>query len=61
MSGALYLGGVMTGYSKTPRDANISPSGRTGKSIKARVNVKAALTSLNMTFLPISRSHFKRR
>ena len=30
-------------------------------SIKAGVNVKAALTSLNTAFLPISRSHFKRR
>ena len=28
---------------------------------KAGVNVKAALTSLNTAFLPISRSHFKRR
>ena len=28
---------------------------------KARINVKAALTSLNSAFLPISRSHFKRR
>ena len=29
--------------------------------VKAGVNVKAALTSLNTAFLPISRSHFKRR
>ena len=28
---------------------------------KAGVNVKAALTSLNTAFLPIARSHFKRR
>ena len=33
----------------------------THERIKAGVNVKVALTSLNMTFLPISRSHFKRR
>ena len=28
---------------------------------KAGVNVKAALTSLNTAFLPVSRSHFTRR
>ena len=32
-----------------------------GKTPKAGVNVKAALTSLNTAFLPISRSQFKRR